>query len=487
MPTSLPLDIDVQVSVSVAQTEIATNMTLGCILTAQTAVSNPTGLVNFYSDYDSAVADFPTLAMAFEAFFAQPTHPETIAVGTLAMTATNAIITSGAIADSVPSGLTSITTGTLSFQCGTTVTSLTGLDFGSCTTLTGTNATTSVLGVLNTADGAAWSYANRSLVRTSAAAGPTEIATFATGTVAALLNLTQATGATLVQGTTGFTAALANVQTQAIAAGNKIYGWCLDAAYRDTGTEQTDLANYCLGNLWTAAGFLCTNNVAGYSPTSTTDIGAVLFASGNNAVSVIFHDNAQFYPDVSYIALALGVNYQLDNSAITLKFKDLPGIDTVNLTETQLAVLKAKNINTFTFMGNSARTTREGVQSSPTWYTDEYVNLSNFRNDLQTAIYNVFLANPKVPYTVAGQMLLVDGASPICDLYTRNGVFADRQIDDPTSKTGYTVEPATTITPEPIWTATSSMRAARVAPPISILGYLSGAIHSVAVAVNCIQ
>lgn len=253
-----------------------------------------------------------------------------------------------------------------------------------------------------------------------------------------------------------------------------------------TGLEQSQLAAYCLAASRQAA-FLCTNNVLTKSANDETCIAAVLKDAGNSAVHVAYHDNAQFYPEVAAAAIALGVNYALANSTITLKFKDLVGLDTVPLTETELTAIVAKNCNTFTKVGNSSRTLRNGVQSADTWCTDTKVNLDNFVEELQVAVYNVFLREPKVPYTTAGQMMLVAACQEICTKYTSNGTFADRKVTDTTAKDGYVIEPATKIEPMPINTATASDRAARIAPPIRITAYLAGAIHKVTINVNVVQ
>ena len=56
-----------------------------------------------------------------------------------------------------------------------------------------------------------------------------------------------------------FTTEIEKTQLAAQAVGRKIYGWSLDAQYRDTGTEQAELAAYALANDRQAA-FLCSND-----------------------------------------------------------------------------------------------------------------------------------------------------------------------------------------------------------------------------------
>ena len=162
--------------------------------------------------------------------------------------------------------------------------------------------------------------------------------------------------------------------------------------------------------------------------------------SGYRRTFTFYHDNPQVYPEMSYLALALSVNYALNSSTLTMKFKQLPGISTVPLTETQLAALESRRINTYVSIGNTSSVIREGVQAASDWFTDSLVNLDNYKEELQVEVYN--------------------------------------------TETGYDTLPATSITPASVAGATMSERAARIAPPIAITAYEAGAFHSVAIAVS---
>lgn len=275
---------------------------------------------------------------------------------------------------------------------------------------------------------------------------------------------------------------MALIQTAARCAGRSVFAWTLDRQYRDT-QDQKDFADWAEAQ--DQAYFsACTNSVQAYNTADTTNIGFYAHNKGYIKTSVMYHNNPQVYPDVSYAALALSVNYALENSTLTMKFKQLTGIETVPLTETQLSSLKARRINTYVSMGNSSSVVREGVQSADSWFTDSHVNLSNYKEELQVEVFNVFMRNKKVKYTSAGQDLLVSAAAKINNRYIRNGTFADREEETTDNETGYTTLPACTITPAPIYSATTSERANRVAPPIAIVAYEAGAFHSVAIDVT---
>lgn len=302
--------------------------------------------------------------------------------------------------------------------------------------------------------------------------------------LSSILAITQSTAASRIDGYTpgGLVSEAALIQTAARCAGRSVFAWTLDRQYRDT-QDQKDFADWAEAQ--DQAYFsACTNSVQAYNTADTTNIGFYAHNKGYIKTSVMYHNNPQVYPDVSYAALALSVNYALENSTLTMKFKQLTGIETVPLTETQLSSLKARRINTYVSMGNSSSVVREGVQSADSWFTDSHVNLSNYKEELQVEVFNVFMRNKKVKYTSAGQDLLVSAAAKINNRYIRNGTFADREEETTDNETGYTTLPACTITPAPIYSATTSERANRVAPPIAIVAYEAGAFHSVAIDVT---
>lgn len=302
--------------------------------------------------------------------------------------------------------------------------------------------------------------------------------------LSSILALTQSTAASRIDGYTpgGLVSEVALIQTAARCAGRSVFAWTLDRQYRDT-QDQKDFADWAEAQ--DQAYFsACTNSVQAYNTADTTNIGFYAHNKGYIKTSVMYHNNPQVYPDVSYAALALSVNYALENSTLTMKFKQLTGIETVPLTETQLSSLKARRINTYVSMGNSSSVVREGVQSADSWFTDSHVNLSNYKEELQVEVFNVFMRNKKVKYTSAGQDLLVSAAAKINNRYIRNGTFADREEETTDNETGYTTLPACTITPAPIYSATTSERANRVAPPIAIVAYEAGVFHSVAIDVT---
>jgi hypothetical protein len=481
---SLPLSLDVKVNISRPITEIATDLTLICFVAATASFTG----VRYYSSLAAVGADFATNTQAYlaaMAFFARSQRPSTLAIAAVTVKK-SAKIEGGAITLST---LRAINNGSMSITVNTIPYKLEYLDFSNVGSLQDVvtvlqnafaansvplliNATSTVLEVRTVLQGA-----------TALIAQPVSDASEGTF-VGDMLGLTTTGLATITAGAdtggTDILDSIAGIAAASKANGMTIYGWILDSSYRDTATQKT-MSDWAESQL--AFFVACTNSVNAYSPTDTTNIGYYSFTNGRQRTAVIYHDNAQLYPDMSYLALALSVDYSLANSAITLKFKQLDGIATSQLSQTIVSQLKSRNINCYVPMGNNSSVLREGVNGAATWFTDTLVNLDNFQVELQTAIFNAFLRSKKLPYSVVGQTKLVSAIAGICAQYTTNGVFAARDFPAST-ESGYITKPATDIVPMPVYTASDSDRAARIAPPIQVTCYEAGAMHSVTVNVD---
>lgn len=485
----LPRELDLTVSISRPQTEIATDMTLQCFLTPSADFAPNNGRVRYYSSFAALAADSAmdsAMYRAGSAFFSQQNRPATFAVARVF----DEPVSAGLIAGNVNlEALALVTAGALDIEIDGSLVSLSGLDFSGASKLA--DLAEVLDAVLETKGARAEARYGGLHIRTVSAGSQARLdyaAAPASGTdVSGLLGLTQEAGAQLWQGYApeGLAAEAAMAQTASRCNGSPIYAWSLDAVYRDT-PEQKSFADWIEPQA-PAVTCLTSNSVAAMNSQDTTNIVYYILNLGYIRSAAFYHSNPQAYPDVAYLAMFQAVNYGLPDSAITGKFKTLEGIEPVQLTETQLTGLTGRRVNTYTAIGNNARTVREGVQAAATWYTDTVVNLDNFREELQVEVYNVFLRNKKVPYSTRGQNLLVSAAAKICAKYVRNGVFADRDIEDPTSESGVTNAPAYNIVPTPIAFATASERASRLAPPIQITVYETGAIHAQHISVDVVN
>lgn len=272
------------------------------------------------------------------------------------------------------------------------------------------------------------------------------------------------------------------ISDAASATGKFVYAYALDRKFRDS-SDQIDAATWMEARRGILA--LTLNSPLVLDPNSTSDIGFLLEASANIRTFSNFHDNAFYYPEMGILARMLSVNYSAERSTITAKFKDIVGIPTVGIDSTDLTVLNNKRVNTFTAVGNNARTVREGIEANTNWFIDDLINLDNYEEQIQTEVYNVFLKNGKVPYNTDGTTLLRSAIERISTRFIFNGTFSDREVLDETGDLNSPlIEAAFTITNTPFSLMTASERASRVGPPFIVRVNLAGAIHSVVININ---
>lgn len=484
----LPITVDVNVSLSKAQVAIGTDMTIIAFCTPSVDFLHG-DRVRLYSTQDAfnkICTAGDTVWWAGNAFFSKTNRPARIAVCKVFDADQPAYLLSGGL---TVASVTAVSDGSLNITIDGSVVALTDLDFTAATDPDG------IAAVINTGLSTAGScevYNGKLLIK-SAGTGTSATISYASdgsaGTgVAALLGLTAANGAVAQDGYTAGSIAeeLESIAKTAEQLGTFFYGWALDSAYRDT-EDQAEAAAWVSSRGIRACGAFCSNNANAYDPTNTTNNGYKATEAGYAGVNYEYDDNPQVYPDISYLANFLAVNYSGTNTTIAGKFKDADGIAAVNFPdiETNVEALKSRRINTITgIIGQTIKYFREGVQSSSAWSTDGWVNVCNFIAELEVNILNVFLRNPKVAYTVDGQNLLIAAASKTCNKYKQNGAYADGVEEDPLSENGFKTIPACTIEIQELSATTAAQRAAHIGTPLTITLNDAGWMGSIAVNVN---
>lgn len=492
--TPLPRDIDVSITINRPQTEIATDMSLLVFCTPNINTLPPNNgryIIASSADVINTAAGWgpsDTGYWAVKAFFDQSPRPQRMAVGRVFTEPVPAQLMAAAILNLAP--IKAVTDGSFSLDLtdptGTVSTvNIEGMDFASAMNLQ------SVVAIINSAiSGATASnilqatvgYGNRIVITAFSENSAISYAMpGASGTdVSALLNLTQDQGAQNWNAytPTGLVSEAKLIRKALGTAGSPGFAYAIDKQYRDT-PEQKEFADWVESNVFKMAATLCSNSPTAYDAADDTNICFYLKNMGYRASDAVFSSTAQQYPEIAYITDTLSTNYALKDSTGTAKFKNAVGISPENIDETQLGVLESRNCNVFVRVGNNARTWREGTQGADTWWTDSYYGVSNLREELQVAVFNVLLRRRKVPYTIPGMGMIIGAMEKIFNRYVENGFLADRPDYDATLETPYVTRKAYTILPTPMYLATDSERASRTAPPIGTTCYEAGAIHKV--------
>ena len=492
---TLPRDIDVNIQLSKAQTELSTDLSVMVFVSASGKLPTGAGRIRYYNSPEALFVDWPPGTQAYLAgrdFFAQSPRAKTMAVAQAFDEPQPGYVRTGAIETDL-STWKAILDGSFAVAIDGVSESITGLDFSTVTTL---EAVASVIQVALQANdspefkGATAKLQGSQLQITSGSLGDGSSVSMLTNTssgfdISAPGFLNGRSG-TLTPGYSpqGLVSELGLIAEAARCSGRFVYGWALDEIYRDT-PDATEAAAWMEARKGVLA--LTANDPLVLEASSTFDIASTTSAAGLSRACVVYHETVGYYPEVSILARMLGVNYALPKSVITAKFKDLPGIPTVGLNETQLGVLEKKRGNTLVAVGNNARTFRSGTMASSSWFLDSRIGLDNLVEELQTAGFNVFLRNGVVPYTPGGSTLIIDGLTPTLERYVSNGLLADRPIIDLASQSGVGLVPAYTITVVGVEQMSDSDRAGRLGPPIRIDVNLAGAQHSVAININAFE
>lgn len=184
----------------------------------------------------------------------------------------------------------------------------------------------------------------------------------------------------------------------------------------------------------------------------------------------------------SLFARIATVDWDAVDTAITLMFKQEPGVAAELLTATQAASLKAKHCNVFAQFSNGAMIIKDGTMINGD-YIDERVGLDWLQNAVETDLFNVlYTRTTKIKQTDADQQILLTQANATLTRGVRNGLLAEGIWTGPsfgTLKTGAVLVGGFYCWSDSYATQSQADRQARKAMPIQIAAKLAGAVHEV--------
>lgn len=487
------ITLDLVINVTKAQTLTTVDLSVPVFVSSTGPLSQGAGRIQYYDTLAAVESVWGTTTESYKAataFFSQNPRPQTMAIAQAFDTPQSGFMVTAQTGDAA--AFIAVTDGSFNISIDGDNQDITGLDFSSETDLDDVAAVIeAALQAIGTGG-----YTAATVVASNATQNQFTITSGISGdgsSVSVVVAVSPATGTDISglgfmngqEGTTvlgytptTFTNELFLISEAATCAGRFVYGWALDVVYRDT-QNQLDAAAWAETQLLIVMSAL-SNNPLSYDADNTTNNIYDLFLSGYTKTFSFFHNDADLYPDMALLAILLSVDYTGLNTTLTAKFKNLVGITTVGLTETQLQVLEDRRANTIVTMSigvGGARTVRQGVQVSESWFCDDRTNTDNFVNDLLTAVYNVFLTTPKVPFTTAGQALLFAPENTTCNQYVRNGMLADRVVTDATQPNGINTIPACQIVFAPLQDISTASRDARIMSGNTITLQLAGAVH----------
>lgn len=225
------------------------------------------------------------------------------------------------------------------------------------------------------------------------------------------------------------------------------------------------------------------------SSVDTSDIAYQLMQLGYNRTWTQF-SSSNPYAVCSLMARALTIDYQANNSVITLFYKQEPGIVPELLNVNQITALEAKNCNVFVAYNNNTAIIEPGVAASGN-FIDVITGTDWLALTIQTAVYNkLYTSTTKIPQTDAGTNQIVNTIEAVCATGEVNdllgpgtwnaGGFGSLNTGD-FMPTGYYVYAP------PVASQPQNLRTTRVSVPIQVAAKLSGAIQQVDILINVNQ
>ena len=199
-----------------------------------------------------------------------------------------------------------------------------------------------------------------------------------------------------------------------------------------------------------------------------TDIASQLMLNNYYRTFCFYHEDANDFPEVAVMSRC----FTAVPGSETWALKKLAGVKVDPLTETQVVVLKQKNVNTFEKFRNLSLTQNGKVSAG------EWIDVIRFRDwlaeEIKVNVLHVLVNNEKVPYTDSGIAIIEGAIRQSLRQGQVNGGIAPVEYDENGDQNlGYTVSVplASTISP--------NQKATRILENVTFTARLSGAIHVV--------
>lgn len=428
---SIAISDIINVSIAVAPNAVATDG-FGPLLFMSSQFKPVAGElpVRQYSSLKELQTDFPTgeISNAGVAWYGQKPTPKTMLVGAITQTTTTPATAAklvGTVA-AVLADIKLITAGSFSLSINGNQLSLSKLDFSGAADLDA--AATILQTAITAAQGSGPTAPNAKAVVGQAAGkftltteltGSKAAITVATGDAAVALKLDSASSPTVFQGqdAKSITIDLANAMNA-----NKFFFYvAIDRSLRKT-PQQMETGKWCQAS----------NKVFGWADNDPN----ILIASTSNSFkeaktaqlqnSICVFDasvNGDEYPEISIMARAATVNFNVAGSVIILAFKKGPTITVADLNTGQLAALRSYNGNAFIDCGGNA-IFMDGKMADGTWF-DTVQGVAWLTQQISNNVFNLFYqSTTKIPWTDTGIAMVNQQVTNALEKAVTNGLIA---------------------------------------------------------------
>lgn len=381
--------------------------------------------VRTYNSLKEVEADFPSgeIHAAAQAWYSQKPTPLTFLVGAI-KTETSTPATQGFMSATVAAVLATVkaeTAATLSLEVDGLPVNTTAMDFSGAADM---DAILTILnaGLASTNIKATASQTSGKFTITSDSLGASSSVRNAGGKAATALNLDSTKNPLVGDGADARSiandlAAISNTPVNFFYVG-------LDRKYRGTQTadNQMTVAKWCEGN----------GKVFGWADADVNILVSGAESSFKRAKNqnlrntiCVFDpsENGDEYPEVSILARAATVNFNVANSVLILAFKKGPGMSTADLSSGQVAALQSVNGNAFISVGGNVMF-YDGKMADGTWF-DTVQGVEWLSQKVRNNVFNLFYTSTtKIPWTDTGVAMVNQQVTLALELAVTNGLIA---------------------------------------------------------------
>ncbi len=434
--------------------------------------------VRFYTSPAAVAGDFASTdeeSIAAGVAFSQNPRPAQIGIGRVVAADQAGYIRGGA--PGTVAAFVLITDGTFTISIDGVENDITGVDFS------GDGSYTSIAATLQ-ADIraiAAGGFALATVEAVDPVVGPLKISSGTTGALSSVSPLTTEGTGTDISGAVYINARLDVAvvieghaftdfagELDAIEARND--DWYGLALTRDLQTN----ANYIAASVWCEARTKLLaafdNSLGGKDSLSTSDLAALNATAAYDRTFTHWNNDGATYAEVSELVRQVVVDYNVPNSAITLKFKKLPGVSPITATPNERATLLGKNAEIYVTRGG-INAVEEGKVASGE-FIDVIHSVDFMEQEIALSVFGELLTSAtKVPMTDTGIAQIEGAVKVVLDIAVAAGIIASDVDDEGNIVAAYSIETASVLS------ISAAQRASRVAPAVTFTARLAGAVH----------
>ncbi len=233
-------------------------------------------------------------------------------------------------------------------------------------------------------------------------------------------------------------------------------------------------ANYIAASVWCEARTKLLaafdNSLGGKDSLSSSDLAALNATAAYDRTFTHWNNDATTYAEVSELVRQVVVDYNVPNSAITLKFKKLPGVSPITATPNERATLLGKNAEIYVTRGG-INAVEEGKVASGE-FIDVIHSVDFMEQEIALSVFGELLTSAtKVPMTDTGIAQIEGAVKVVLDIAVAAGIIASDVDDEGNIVAAYSIETASVLS------TSAAQRASRVAPAVTFTARLAGAVH----------